>query len=211
MPNARLFAALLALAVGAGTVRADDRKEDPAVAALKAALERQTKELEALRKRVEELENERTKLVVEKETALRNLLRAENAAKLAIASADEQKKKLEALAAQIRELKGPNAPAPRPREKSDLPLDLRGVVTQVEDVFVKLNIGRDAGLEHGTVLELIRTNGKNETISLGRVVITRSLYPKEAIGEFLPARKVPIAKLRPDELPRKGDTVRPMP
>ena len=42
---------------------------------------------------------------------------------------------------------------------------------------------------------------------LGTLVVTKSLYPKEAIAEFRPARRVPVSQLRSEELPRKGDTV----
>jgi hypothetical protein len=70
-----------------------------------------------------------------------------------------------------------------------------------------LNIGIDVGLEPGTVLELLRSDGKNDTV-IGTVTITKSVYPKEAVGSFTPARKVPLKELKPEELPRKGDTVR---
>jgi hypothetical protein len=213
VPSARLFLALVALVLGTGNVRADDKKEDPNVAALKAALEAQTREFEALRKRVEELEKERTKLVGEKEAVLRELLRVQNNEKLARIIADDYAKKIEALTARVRELRGPNerrapeAPPPRPRAKAALPADLRGAVIRVELDLLQLNIGRDAGLEPGTVLEVIRTDGKNES-RLGTVTITKTLFPKEAVGAFTPARKVPFKDLAPEELPRKGDTVR---
>jgi hypothetical protein len=187
--------------------RADDKKEDPEVTLLKARLEAQAKELQALKKRVEELENERIKLTLDKEAALRAALTAENGQKLARAIADDYAKKIEELTVKVRELKGPEAPGPRPREKP-APAQLRGAVTRVEGEFILVNIGIDAGLEPGTALEVIRIDGKNES-SLGTIVITRSVYPKEAVGTFTPARKVPLAKLKPEELPRKGDTVRP--
>lgn len=185
-------------------VRADDKKEDPEITLLKARLEAQTQELQALRKWVDEAEHERIKLILDKEAALRAAIQAQNEAKLARAIADEHAKKIEALTAKLRELKAPNAGGP------DAPVpaaDLRGAVTKVVGEFVAINIGVDAGVEPGAVLEVIRIDGKNET-SLGKVTITKTVYPKEAVGAFTPARKVPLSELKPEELPRKGDTVR---
>jgi hypothetical protein len=71
--------------------------------------------------------------------------------------------------------------------------------------FVHINIGIDAGLEPGSRLDIYRESGGGQY--LGTVVVTKSVYPKEAVAEFKPARNVPISQLRPEELPRKGDVV----
>jgi hypothetical protein len=71
--------------------------------------------------------------------------------------------------------------------------------------FVQISLGIDAGLEPGSRLDVYRESGGGKY--LGTLVVTKSLYPKEAVAEFKPARPVPLAQLRPDELPRKGDTV----
>jgi hypothetical protein len=204
----------LLLAITATAARADDKKEDPAVAALKARLEAQEKELKALRKRVDELENERAKLILDKEAALRAVVGAENGEKLARAIADEYAKKVDTLTAKLRELKlledDPERPG-QPRAKVALPANLRGTVTKVSGEFVLVNIGIDVGLEPGSILEVVRTDDKNKTLTLGTITITKSVYPKEAVGTFTPARKVPLKELKPEELPRKDDAVRTPP
>jgi hypothetical protein len=69
---------------------------------------------------------------------------------------------------------------------------------------VRISIGIDAGLEPGHKLDVYRETGGGKY--LGTLTVTKSLEPKQAVCEFRPARNVTIEKLRPDELPRKGDT-----
>ena len=71
--------------------------------------------------------------------------------------------------------------------------------------FVHISIGIDAGLEPGSRLDVYRESGGGQY--LGTLVVTKALYPKEAVAQFRPSRPVAISQLRPDELPRKGDTV----
>jgi hypothetical protein len=206
-----LCAAVSVLVVCLSAARADEKKADPEIAILKARLEAQTTALQALRKWADEAEHERVQLILAKEAALREARQAENEAKLARAIADEYQKKIEDLTAQLREMKkltAGGAEAPRPRDKGAPAADLRGTVTRdIVGDYVLINLGIDAGVEPGTVLEVIRVAGK-DAILLGTLTITKSVYPKEAVGTFTPARQVPVAKLRPEELPRKGDTVR---
>ena len=150
--------------------------------------------------------------MLSKEAADRAKLQAENEAKLARAIADENAKKIETLVAQVTELRltggSGTASVLRNIEKqpSPLPENIRGTVTRdmVGD-FVQISIGIDAGLEPGSRLDVYRETGGGRY--LGTLVVTKSVYPKEAVAEFKPSRRVPVAQLRPDELPRKGDIV----
>ena len=170
-------------------------------------------ELADTRKRNTVIEDERVKLVLAKEEAERNRLRAENEAKLARAISDENAKKIETLTALVTELRqtgggGGAATVLRNIEKTPAPLpeNIRGTVTRdMVGEFVQISIGIDAGLEPGSRLDVYRESGGGKY--LGTLVVTKSVYPKEAVAEFRPARPVPVAQLRPDELPRKGDTV----
>ena len=204
----RMLCAAVSVFVVCLSVRADEKKENPDVALLKARLEAQAKELEALRKQVKELEDGRTKLILAKEAAQRESLLAQNAEKLARAVADENAKKIEELMVAIQKLKEPNAGdsvAPKPREKGTPAEQFRGTVERAEASFVQINIGVDVGLEPGLVLDVFRADDKTGKY-LGTVKITK-VYPKEAVGTFTPASRAPVSKLKPDELPRKGDTV----
>jgi hypothetical protein len=195
--------------------------------------EKLAKELKEVQKRNFELEDGRVKLVLEAEEAKRQRLRAENEAKLARSSADEQTKKIEALFAKFGELKfaltdvkntgealtGEKAKkfeealaklaefrAEAPKAPPMLPKNLRGKVTKVAGDLVELSIGIDAGLEKGVTLDLYRAEGGGKY--LGTVVV-REAAPKTAIASFKPARDVAINQLRPEELPKKDDEVIP--
>jgi len=186
-----------------------DVKGDILDAAKKAALE----ESAATRLRNNKLEDDTVKLVLAKEAADRARLTAENDAKLARAIADENAKKVETLIAQVIELRqtgggGGQATVVRSIEKipAPLPENIRGTVLRdMQGDFVHISIGIDAGLEPGSRLDVYRETGNGQY--LGTLVVTKSVYPKEAVAEFKPARGVSLSQLRPDELPRKGDTV----
>ncbi len=170
-------------------------------------------ELTATRARNTALEDERQKLVLATEAANRARLSAENESRLARSIADENARKVEALTAQVTELRqtgggGGVAAVLRTIEKTPAPPPegIRGTITRdMVGNFVAINIGIDAGLEQGSRLDVYRETEGGKY--LGTLVITKSIYPKEAVAEFRPARGVPISQLRPDELPRKGDTV----
>jgi hypothetical protein len=169
-------------------------------------------ELADTRKRNNELEGKIVNLVLDKEKAERERLRADNDARLARSQADENAKKVETLTALVTELRqtggSGTATVLRSIEKTPPPLpdNIRGTVTQdMRENFVQISLGIDAGLEPGSRLDVYRESGGGKY--LGTLVVTKSLYPKEAVAEFRPARPVPVAQLRPDELPRKGDTV----
>ena len=153
------------------------------------------------------------RLVLAKEIADRGRLSAENESKLSRAIADENAKKVETLAALVTELRqsgggGGQATVLRSIDKipAPLPANIRGtVVRDIDGDFVRISIGIDAGLEPGSRLDVYRESGGGKY--LGTLIVTRSVYPKEAVAEFRPARAVPMAQLRPEELPRKGDVV----
>lgn len=169
-------------------------------------------ELQDVRKRNTALEDNRVQLVLAKETAERERLRAENDAKLSRAIADDNAGRVAALQAQVTELKqsGGSTTAAVLRNvnkvPAPLPDNIRGTVTRdIAGEFVEISIGIDAGLEPGSRLDVYReTNGGQY---LGTLVVTKSVYPKSAVAEFRPARQVSLAQLRPEELPRKGDQV----
>jgi hypothetical protein len=169
-------------------------------------------ELAETRKRNNLLQDREVALVLAKEIADRERLRADNEARLQRTIADENAKRIESLTALVTELRQTGGSGTAAvlrsieRQPAPLPENIRGTVLRdIAGDFVHISLGIDAGLEPGSKLDVYReTNGGKY---LGTLVVTKSLYPKEAIAEFRPARPVPIAQLRPDELPRKGDTV----
>lgn len=177
-----------------------------------ARLQTTQDEGEATRKRNIALEDERVRLVLAKEAADRGRLSAENEAKLSRSIADENAKKVETLVALVTELRqsggSGTAAVLRTIDKvpAPLPANIRGTVARdIVGDLVQISIGIDAGLEPGSRLDVYRLNGGGKY--LGTLVVTQSVYPKEAVAVFKPARPVPMAQLRPDELPRKGDLV----
>ena len=170
-------------------------------------------EAEVTSRRNAGLEDERVRLVLAKETADRGRLSAENEAKLSRALADENAKKVETLAALVTELRqtgggGGVASVIRAIDKvpAPLPANTRGTVARdIEGDLVEISIGIDAGLEPGSRLDVYRLEGGGKY--LGTLVVTQSVYPKQAVAIFKPSRPVPMAQLRPDELPRRGDIV----
>lgn len=178
-----------------------------------AAVKTTLDELEATRKRSTLLEDERVKLVLAKEAADRERLRFENEAKLSRAIADENAKKVETLAALVTELRltggSGDAAVRRSIDKvpPPLPENIRGtVLANATGDLVHISLGLDAGLSPGSKLDVYRATGGDGKY-LGTLEVTASLQPKEAVAVFKPSRAVSIDKLRPDELPKKGDIV----
>lgn len=192
---------LLAASREAGT------REELGVAQLKATLS----ELDETRKRNTGLEDNRVELVLAKETAERERLRAENEAKLSRAIADENSNRVALLQAQVAELRQTGGSTTATvlrsvdRPPAPVPDNIRGTVLRTSGGFVQINLGIDVGLEPGSRLDVYRVTDSAQY--LGTLVVTKSVYPKEAVAEFRPARPVPISQLRPDELPREGDQV----
>jgi hypothetical protein len=190
----------------------DYREADVQANILRANKEAAEEEARTARTRNTELEDLRVALVLQKAAADFRRLQAENEKKLAQALVEDYLKKVETLTTLVTELRqsGSSGQAAVTRSVNKIPAPLpdgiRGTVTRdIAGDFVQINLGIDHGLDTGSVLDVYREEGDGKY--LGTIVITKSLRPKEAVGEFRPARNVPVAALRPDELPRKGDTV----
>lgn len=186
-------------------------KSDVNAVDLAANLQALTDEANKLRARSNELEKERQGLVIARENALKDRQTFENLAKQANAEKLIVDGKLESLQAQIAELRATGGRADAVvlnsfgKPPAPLPDGIRGTVTVYKDGYVQLSIGIDAGLTQGAVLDVFRSEGGGQY--LGTVVIER-VFPKEAVAIFKPAHVGrTIAKLRPEELPKVGDTV----
>jgi hypothetical protein len=167
------------------------------------------KELDAVRSRNTSLEDQASQLVIRAEEAKRDMVRAQNEARLAKSILEDSNKKVDELQSQLQDMKSGSSDLRRLLEKRPPPVlsNLRGEVVRVQGDLVELSIGIDAGLSKGTVLELSRLEGGGRY--LGSVKIT-DLFSKTAVAVFTPARaNVPFAQLRPEELPKKGDLVKP--
>jgi hypothetical protein len=175
---------------------------------------------EALRRSVL-LENENTALIVSKATADREKLAAESGRRRAEGIADMAARQVEDLrnmVAELRQAGGDPGRAVLRRAGAGevaVPESLRGTVTHVQDKdpqtgipgeLVQISLGLDAGLQRGAVLDLSRETGAPKY--LGTVTID-TVYPKYAVGVFRPAdANKPLRRLKPDEFPQVGDTVR---
>jgi RNA polymerase sigma factor (sigma-70 family) len=92
---------------------------------------------------------------------------------------------------------------PPPAVPAGLADTVRGFVRDVEGSRVVLSVGRDAGLNVGSALDVYReVTGKH----LGTALV-KSVEAKRAVAEFRAARGVALDKLRAEEQPRKGDSV----
>jgi hypothetical protein len=181
-----------------------------------AKIDRTLKELVTVRERNTIVEKERDNLVLGIEEARRNETKAKNEAKLALAIAEENAKRYEEALAKITELRaiggGGAGSLLRVIDKPPPPVlaNLRGEVTAVSGDLVTLSIGIDAGLAVGTTLDIYRIEGGARYLGTVKVTSALNLFPKQAIVTFTPARNVPIERLRAEELPKKGDEVRPL-
>ena len=177
--------AFIAAASGGHPLRADDRK---------AEIERLNKEIEAL----SAMHNAQMKAIEEKLRKART-------------EAEAMRKELQKKLAEL-EKEFPLGPQHPPLPRIDPPVlqpTAHGEVTDVAGDLATLDIGIDAGMKVGTVLNIYRVDGKTR---IGTVKATDAfnLYPKQAVVKFSPVRKVPLKDLKPEELPKKGDLVRPM-
>ena len=181
-----------------------------------AKIDRTLKELVTVRERNTTLENQLVIFALDVEKAKRNETKAQNEAKLALAIAEENAKRYEEALAKITELRatggGGAGSLLRVIDKPPPPVlaNLRGEVTAVSGDLVTLSIGIDAGLAVGTTLDIYRIEGGARYLGTVKVTSALNLFPKQAIVTFTPARNVPIERLRAEELPKKGDEVRPL-
>ena len=170
-----------------------------------------------MRERNALLEDNAVKLIVAAEEARAEMIRARNAEKLAQSIASDNAKKVEDLMAKVTELKATGGGSgasivQRTIDKPPPPVlsNLRGEVTDVAGDLLTISIGIDAGLAVGTVLDIYRTEGGGRYLGTVRVTDAFNLYPKQAVVKFTPANAVPLERLRPEELPKKGDLIKPL-
>jgi hypothetical protein len=215
------------------TLSANAKKANTAFASLQAEFEKGdinavkaqanitalNSELDALRKRNYQLEDNAVNLTVAAEKAKAEMVRAQNSERLAQSIAAENAKKVEDLQTRVTELRATggagtgaatvlntiNKPAP------PVLANLRGEVTGVAGDLLTIDIGIDAGLAVGTELQIDRFDGaKSRHLGTVRVTDAFNLYPKQAVVKFTPASGRPLERLRPEELPKEHDVVRPI-
>jgi hypothetical protein len=175
------------------------------------------KELNVVRDRNNKLEIDRQELTITREQARRDELAAKNEARLQTKIAEDNARRVDDLTALINEYKAtggrPGGAVARALDKSapPVPENLRGTVTHYDRAtapdLVEISLGLDAGLTFGSRLDIYRLEGGGK--HLGTLVVT-NVRAKSAVARFQPANNLPIARLRPDELPKVGDTVSPL-
>ncbi|HSQ58310.1 MAG TPA: hypothetical protein VLM40_21495 [Gemmata sp.] len=179
-----------------------------------AKVARTLAELTTVRARNDVLENQNVRLTLDVEAAKREETKAKNEAKLALAIADESSRKVEDLQNRLAEMRAPGGRGAVTRSFSKAPppvlANLRGEVTAVAGDLVTLSVGIDAGIGVGTTLDIYRLDGAPRYLGTVKVTSAFNLFPKQAIATFIPADNVPLARLRPEQLPKKGDEVRPL-
>lgn len=169
-----------------------------------------TDELDKVRARNTTLEDERVRLVIAKETAEKQRQAAENDAKLARTREEDANKRVEEVTAKYNELRETGGrPGGAPERAVNppppaTPEGTRGTVEKFEGDHIEINIGIDAGVRMGAVLDVYRYGEKARY--LGTLTITR-VEPKKAVGVFKPVSGKPLNRLLPEELPRKDDEV----
>jgi hypothetical protein len=200
-------------AVASAKVLADAiAKHDITAVELGANLKNALQTQDILRGQVDTLAAERIALKVQVEAAEGGRTQASNELKAALARWEESERKLEATTAQLKEMLAQGGGGGRlPGGGSGPPPaaeGTRGTVTQVQpgSDLVVLSLGLDAGLQAGTVLDLMRVETGTY---LGTVtILPTGLEPKKSVGTFSPKdTNRPISRLRPDELPKVGDHV----
>jgi hypothetical protein len=161
------------------------------------------------------LEDTQTKQAILVEEAKAEMVRAQNSEKLAQSIAADNAKKADDLQARLQDIRDRGSVAGggggRLFDKPPPPplANLRGEVTDVQGDLVTISVGIDAGVGVGTVLELSRIDGGGRYLGTVKVTDAFNLYPKQAVVKFTPASGKPLAALRPEELPKKGDIVKP--
>lgn len=153
---------------------------------LQTNLERAIRELDAVRKRNGQLEDERLRLVLDREKA--------DAARLAAESDNKQLR-------DRYEGKG------RPATLVGVADGVRGTITGLDAggaELITLSVGLDAGLTRGVELEVYRPGGRGQR--LGTAVVAE-VGAKSATARFKPADGRPFSQLSAAERPRVGDVV----
>lgn len=183
----------------------DDVKElaelVPATDKLQANLKAALDELDAVRKRNKDLADEQLQLNVVVENARAAQRAAEADAKNGRVRLDVAQTRIDALTARVSELE---SAARDPKKVPPLPADVRGKVVRVKGDAIELDVGLDAGLAPGQVLDVFRLTDGGKY--LGIIEVTE-VTPKLATGRFKSAARKPLGKLKPEEFPQAGDQV----
>lgn len=174
---------------------------------------------EALRRSVG-LENDNTSLIIARTTAERERIAAESARRRAEGIADTLSRRVEELGSLVASLRQSGGDPRRDVERFGgaapvpVPENLRGTVTHVQDKdpqtgiqgeLIQISLGIDAGLQRGAVLDVQRESNGGKY--LGTLVVD-TVGPKYAVGVFRPASGQPFRRLKADEFPKVGDTVK---
>jgi hypothetical protein len=171
-------------------------------------------ELNAVRERNYLLEDNSVKQVLATEEAKADMVRAQNSEKLAQQIASDNATRAQALQDRLDALRAQgNGGVPGlPFDKKPAPVlaNFRTEVKEVAGDLVTIEAGIDAGLSVGTVLEIYRVEGGGRYLGTVKVTDAFNLYSKQAVVKFTPSSGKPLAQLRPEELPRKGDLIRPV-
>lgn len=168
------------------------------------------KESRENRLRNKTLEDERVVLTTARENALKEKQEFENKFKQADTDNKRLEARVESLVGQVADLRASGGSSTATVQNSfvkrpaPLPDNIRGRVTAYKNGYVELNIGIDAGLTNGAKLDVYRTEGKGDY--LGTVTVER-VYPKNAVAKFVDKQNRAVSRLRPEELPKVGDSV----
>lgn len=179
--------ALSAVLAAGGAARADDRET-----------------IETLKKELAAAEKRNAGLARELDETRKRLTQAQRAEKIARDAIEARLRKLEERIEKLA-LGGRLGGGHRP-----VPANLRGEVTDISGDLVTITIGIDSGLVVGSVLDVYRTEPEARHLGTVKVTDAFNLYAKQALLTFTPARNVPLKDLKPEELPKKGDLVRPV-
>lgn len=177
---------------------------------LQAALGSLLTQTDQVRKRAGDLEEKVVQLTIVKEGAEKDKLSAEIAKKQAEAERDSANARAEDLRGQLAEARDPNSRGGSGllrQAVAPVPEGLRGTVEAVSGGNLELNVGFEAGLTVGAVVDVSRI-GKTAADSkyLGTATIDR-VDAKRAVATFRPASGRPLAQLPAADRPQAKDTV----
>lgn len=188
------------------------RLSDAKATELQTTLQTLEDELKRTRERSNALEEERVRLIALKEKAENERQGAEIAGRVAAAEKEVALTRYEEVRAQLADLESRmagggrvagGAPIPGVKPPPPVPEGLRGTVEYYQDGYAFISVGLEAGVAPGQTLDVYRG-----PTYLGTLTVTASVKAKDAIVKFNPADRTRTpAQLRPEQLPKKGDTV----
>ena len=196
-----------------GTLTKSINDGDTKSIVLQAVVDSSMKEVEAVRRRSNSLEDDRKDLTIALAKAMNDRAQALSEASQARGQNEDLTRRVEALNNQVAELKAAGGggmfggPVERSFTRGGPPTleGTRGTVTAYQDGLLVISLGYDAGVGPGTVLDVSRYEGGGKFI--GTVTVTDA-YPKSAVARFNPPYgKPPLARMAADDLPKAGDKV----